>query len=147
MSRTVSPSSGRAYGLTRVCRVWKASRATVYRHLAPPSAEPPRRPGPVGPMPDAALVEVIRAVLAASPFHGEGHRKVWARLPIKKATGLGERARFVKSANSSTCSSPWRSSQATTPAPHGWLRHPVSGGDPQEGDDDDRDNRTGWGWA
>jgi transposase InsO family protein len=31
-------------------------------------------------MADAALVEAIRAVLAASPFHGEGHRKVWARL-------------------------------------------------------------------
>jgi transposase InsO family protein len=31
-------------------------------------------------MPDAALVEAIRAVLAGSPFHGEGHRKVWARL-------------------------------------------------------------------
>jgi putative transposase len=31
-------------------------------------------------MPDAALVEAIRAVLTASPFHGEGHRKVWARL-------------------------------------------------------------------
>src|SRR3954465_14612519 len=25
-------------------------------------------------------LEAIRAVLAASPFHGEGHRKVWARL-------------------------------------------------------------------
>jgi transposase InsO family protein len=33
-------------------------------------------------MPDAALLEAIRAVLAASPFHGEGHRKVWARLRI-----------------------------------------------------------------
>ena len=31
-------------------------------------------------MPDAALAETIRDVLAASPFHGEGHRKVWARL-------------------------------------------------------------------
>jgi transposase InsO family protein len=31
-------------------------------------------------MPDAALVEAIRDLLAASPFHGEGHRKVWARL-------------------------------------------------------------------
>ena len=31
-------------------------------------------------MPDEALVEAIRALLAASPFHGEGHRKVWARL-------------------------------------------------------------------
>ena len=34
-------------------------------------------------MPDAELVEAIRAVLAASPFHGEGHRKVWARLRIR----------------------------------------------------------------
>jgi transposase InsO family protein len=31
-------------------------------------------------MPDAALLEAIRGVLAASPFHGEGHRKVWAGL-------------------------------------------------------------------
>jgi len=33
-------------------------------------------------MPDAALLAAIRAVLAGSPFHGEGHRKVWARLRI-----------------------------------------------------------------
>jgi len=33
----------------------------------------------MGPMPDAGLLAEIRAVLAASPFHGEGHRKVWAR--------------------------------------------------------------------
>jgi putative transposase len=82
MSRTVSPSSGRPYGLARVCRVWRASRASVYRHLAVPRAEPPRRPGPVGPMPDAALLEAIRKVLEDSPFHGEGHRKVWARLRV-----------------------------------------------------------------
>jgi transposase InsO family protein len=31
-------------------------------------------------MSDAALTAAIRGVLAASPFHGEGHRKVWARL-------------------------------------------------------------------
>jgi transposase InsO family protein len=80
MSRTASPSSGKAYGLALVCRVWRVARATVYRHRNPPRAEPPRRPGPVGPMPDAALVDAIRGVLAASAFHGEGHRKVWARL-------------------------------------------------------------------
>jgi putative transposase len=80
MSQAVSPSDGRPYGLARVCRIWRAARATVYRYRAPPRAEPPRRPGPAGPMPDMALVEAIRGVLAASPFHGEGHRKVWARL-------------------------------------------------------------------
>ena len=80
MSQTASPSGGGPYGLARVCRVWRAARASVYRHRAPPREVPPRRPGPVGPMPDAELVAAIRAVLAASPFHGEGHRKVWARL-------------------------------------------------------------------
>ena len=80
MSRALSPGIGKPYGLARVCRVWRAARSTVYRHRAPPREVPPRRPGPVGPMPDADLAAAIRAVLAASPFHGEGHRKVWARL-------------------------------------------------------------------
>ena len=31
-------------------------------------------------MPDTALVAAIRAVLFGSPVHGEGHRKLWARL-------------------------------------------------------------------
>ena len=74
MSETVSPVSGRRYGLATVCRVWRVARSGVYRHLTPP-ATPPGRRGPVG-----ALLAAIRAVLAASPFHGEGHRKVWARL-------------------------------------------------------------------
>jgi putative transposase len=82
MSRTLSPASGRPYGLARVCRVWRAPRASVYRHLSSSRPKPLRRPGPVGPVADAALVEAIRAVLTASPFHGEGHRKVWARLRL-----------------------------------------------------------------
>ena len=80
MSRTVSPSSGKVYGLAAVCRVWNLARSTVYRQRAPGPSTPPRRPGPLGPMPDVDLLTAIRAVLAASPFHGEGHRKVWARL-------------------------------------------------------------------
>ena len=80
MSRALSPGIGKPYGLARVCRVWRAARSTVYRRRAPARQVPPRRPGPAGAMADAALVEAIRGVLAASPFHGEGHRKVWARL-------------------------------------------------------------------
>jgi putative transposase len=80
VSRAVSPVSGRPYGLAAVCRAWRVARSTVYRHRAPAPSIPPRRPGPTGPMPDADLVAAIRAVLVASPFHGEGHREVWARL-------------------------------------------------------------------
>jgi putative transposase len=80
MSRSVSPISGKPYGLAAVCRVWRLTRSGVYRHRMPASDASPQRRGPSGPMPDEALVAAIRAVLAASPFHGEGHRKVWARL-------------------------------------------------------------------
>ncbi len=39
-------------------------------------ARPPLRRGPKTAWTDAALTEKIRAVLAGSPFYGEGHRKV-----------------------------------------------------------------------
>jgi hypothetical protein len=82
MSTVISISTERRYGVARVCRVWGVGRAGIYRGrraaMAPPA--PRRRPGPVGAMSDADLVEAIRQVLADSPFHGEGFRKVWARL-------------------------------------------------------------------
>jgi putative transposase len=80
VSHVTSPVTGRPYGLATVCRVWRMARSGVYRHLAPAPATPPRRRGPIGAMSDVALTAAIRDVLAASPFHGEGHRKVWARL-------------------------------------------------------------------
>ncbi len=80
MSRAISPVSGNPYGLAVVCRVWRLARSGVYRHHAPPPDTPPARRGPMGPMSDEALTTAIRATLAASRFHGEGHRKVWARL-------------------------------------------------------------------
>jgi transposase InsO family protein len=80
MSAAASPLTGKPYGLAAVCRIWRLARSGVYRDRGPPPATPSRRRGPTGAMSDEALTEAIRAVLAASPFHGEGHRKVWARL-------------------------------------------------------------------
>ena len=54
------------------------SRATIYRHRQEPVAR--TRPGPIGAMPDEDLVRAIRQLLQDSPFHGEGYRKLWARL-------------------------------------------------------------------
>ncbi len=83
MSRTISPGTVRAYGLARVARAWRLSRATLHRHRAAAgvaaSAIPMRR-GPVGACSDAELVEHIRARILASRLHGEGYRKIRARL-------------------------------------------------------------------
>jgi putative transposase len=80
MSRQVSLTTGRVYGLQRVTQVWGVSRATVYRHRRPEAIPRKRRPGPLGPMSDEGLVAALRQLLADSPFHGEGYRKLWARL-------------------------------------------------------------------
>jgi putative transposase len=79
MSQAISPSTAQPYGLARVCRVWGFARSTVYwqRHEC---ATPGTRRGPLGPCTDDELVDHIRRILAASPFPGEGYRKVWARL-------------------------------------------------------------------
>ena len=79
MSRAVSPSVDRVYGLARVARCWRLSRASLYRHQQAPVV-PKRRPGPVGPCDDAALLEHIKNAIAESRFTGEGYRKIWARL-------------------------------------------------------------------
>jgi putative transposase len=64
--------------LAVVCRVLGAPRSTVYarrRH-----GRGSVRPGPATSISDPDLVKLIRQVLVASPFAGEGYRKVRARL-------------------------------------------------------------------
>lgn len=93
MSRTLSPSTSRPYGLAQVARIWRLSRATVYRHRTIGPTAISRCPGPRGPCPDAELVEHIRQQILASRFHGEGYRKIWARL---RHTGIRTSARRVR---------------------------------------------------
>ena len=80
MSRQVSPSTAQVYGLLRVTRLWGVSRATLYRHRHRSAEAVRRRPGPQGAMADEGLVAAIQELLEGSPFHGEGYRKLWARL-------------------------------------------------------------------
>ena len=93
MSRETSAGIGKPYGLERVCRVLAFPRSTIYAQ-AQRQANPiePLHQAQRGPKPkvsDADLLAAIRADLEASPFTGEGHRKVWARLRILKDIRVG----------------------------------------------------------
>lgn len=84
MSHAASPSTGRQYGVARVCRVWEIPRSTVYARWTLAEAPPERRRrGPRTPWSDEELVGQIRAVLEESEFVGEGYRTVWARLRLR----------------------------------------------------------------
>ena len=84
MSGAQSISTRRAYGVQRVCCVWARPRSSVYaRRQALRDCVLGHRRGPVGAAPDEVLVVHIRRVLEASPFHGEGYRKVWAKLRVE----------------------------------------------------------------
>jgi transposase InsO family protein len=86
MSYATSPFAERRYGVVCVTREWEMARSSFY-HQRALAAQPDRvlrRRGPKTEWSDAALLEKIRAVLAESPFYGEGHRKVWARLRFQQ---------------------------------------------------------------
>ena len=96
MSATVSPSTHWPYGIQRVCAVWDIARSSFY--AAPDAAAPEdgreaaaQKRGPHTTLTDDVLLALIRADLAASPFQGEGHRKVWARLKILQGVRTGRK--------------------------------------------------------
>jgi hypothetical protein len=76
MKTAVSPSTGRRYPLTMVCGAFRVPRSSVYaaralcRTQGPPL--PAAKRGPKTTTTDGEIVDAIRTVLAASPFHGEG---------------------------------------------------------------------------
>jgi len=100
MSQTLSPSVARCYGLARVARVWKVSRASVYRFLKETQPNTiARRPGPVGACLDVELADHIRRQIAASRLHGEGYRKLWARLRFAGVRASPRRVRRLMREN------------------------------------------------
>lgn len=86
MSDAISKTTGQRYGIQRVCQIWERSRSALYaRQTSKQKRQEGKEPARRGPRPkisDEELLEAIRADLERSPFQGEGHRKVHARLRI-----------------------------------------------------------------
>jgi hypothetical protein len=75
--------------VTRVCRLSGAARATIYHRRVIVNG-PRWRPGPATDLSDEALTAAIREVIVGSPFAGEGHRKVRARLGRGRGIRVGK---------------------------------------------------------
>ena len=122
MSGSISPLARRRYALARVCSVWDFPRSTFYAQAAPPADPllPPLKTnakrGPKTALDDDALLALIRADLAASPFIGEGHRKVHARLHFVAGYQLG-RNRVLALIRAARLLSPHRAPSAALRAP------------------------------
>jgi hypothetical protein len=80
----------------RALRAWNVSRAGVYRFRSATRSDTiARRPGPVGACSDAELAEHIRRQIIDSGLHGEGYRKIWARLRFARVHASPRRVRRV----------------------------------------------------
>jgi len=92
MSAAISPVTGKAYGVQRVCCAWEMPRSSFYgrvaRKVVPLVA---RKRGPKTPLTDDEVLTLIRTDLETSPFIGEGHRKVWGRLRFVKGIKVGRK--------------------------------------------------------
>ncbi len=116
----VSPSAGKPYGLARVCRVLELARSTVYaqrqRALMPAREARKRGPHTRTAYGDGELTEFIRGVLEASPWLGEGYRKVLAQL---RARGIRtSRARVLRPMREANLLAPTRGGHARGPKAH-----------------------------
>jgi len=117
MSRRTSPSTQRPYGIARVLHVWELPRSTFYaqrkRRTEPAAGQRGRTPT----LDDATLLAAIRAVIAVSPFHGEGHRKIWARLRTLKNVRTSMR-RVLRVMRDAELLAPTRQPEAVVTHPH-----------------------------
>ena len=114
MAAATSPATGRRYGVARICGAWEVPRSSFYAaRVAADGTKPPASPARRGPEPavsDADLLAAIRADLARSPWTGEGHRKVWARLRALDGVRVS-RKRVLRLMREHTLLSPHRARQ------------------------------------
>jgi putative transposase len=112
VSLEASPATGRPYGVLRVCGAWDEPRSSFYvrrkRRLAPAQDRPvSHKRGPKTPLSDGDLLGMIRSYLEASPFSGEGHRKVHAHLKIERGVRTS-RTRVLRVMRENALLSPYR---------------------------------------
>ena len=118
MSATISLTSARTYGVERVCAIWEQPRSTFYawrRNHNTGRTEPAtaaHKRGPKTGLSDSELLGKIQADLARSPFQGEGHRKVWARLRVLDKIRVA-RKRILRVMRENQLLSPYRCRQST----------------------------------
>src|SRR4029453_10450212 len=76
----VSPGTQDRYPVTLICAALHAPRSRVYATAVASAPTGGGKRGPKTTLTDEELLGEIRTVLAACPFHSEGHRKVHFRL-------------------------------------------------------------------
>ena len=120
MSEAASPSTGKPYGVSLVCRLWGAPRSSLYASRREQERDSRllahRKRGPKTPLSDEELLALIRDDIDSSPFEGEGHRKVWARLRIQREVRVS-RKRVLRLMREAHLLSPHRS-RPRNPNPH-----------------------------
>lgn len=122
MSQTASPSTNHLYGLERVCKAWDVSRSTYYfrqKRLTEVNQKELKKPGPKPKISDSELLELIKKDIANSPFKGEGHKKVHARLK-REEIRVG-RNRVLRIMKTHQLLSPHRSVQTSHKAHDGTI--------------------------
>ena len=112
MAKAISPIAGQPYGIQRVCQLWDVPRSSFYAAQAREQqsavpAPPPARRGPKPAITDEALLAAIKRDLETSPWTGEGHRKVWARLRIRDSIRVS-RKRLLRVMRENALLSPHR---------------------------------------
>src|SRR5665648_142557 len=131
MSGTASSVTTRPYGVKLVCRTWEQPRSSYYisRRDAelPVCLAPAGKRGPKTVLSDTELLELIRADLTASPFQGEGHRKVWARLRVRDGVKVGRR-RVLRLMREHNLLSPYRGRRGTPRLHEGKIITQAPGG-------------------
>ena len=85
MGELTSRSTQKRYGLQRVCAAWGVNRSTVYfRRKLKQTKTGLKKRGVKPKLSDDLVMMEIRKDLNESPFSGEGHRKVHARIRNRK---------------------------------------------------------------